>query len=92
MLLGAEIKIFTDHRNLTFNNFNTQRVLRWRCFVEEYSPQLFYLQGKLNVLADAFSRLPRFSDAGGMEGKNEASSATPEPMDMMQFAEIYECL
>ncbi len=24
MLLGAEIKIYTDHRNLTFNNFNTQ--------------------------------------------------------------------
>jgi hypothetical protein len=88
MLLGAEIKIFTDRQNLTFNNFNTQRVLRWRCFVKEYSPKLFYLEGKLNVLADAFSRLPRFSDAGGMEGKNAASLATPEPMDMMQFAEM----
>ena len=92
MLLGADIEIFTDHRNLTFNNFNTQRVLRWRCFIEEYSPKPFYLQGKLNVLADAFSSLPHFSDAGGMEGKNAASSATPKPTDMMQFTEIYECL
>ena len=36
--------------------------------------------------------IPRRSNASGMEGKNAASSATPEPMDMMQFAEIYECL
>ena len=43
MLLGTEINIYTDHKNLTFANFNTQRVLRWRCYVEEYAPKLFYL-------------------------------------------------
>ncbi len=33
-----------------------------------------------------------FSDAGGMEGKDAATSDTPELMDMMQFTELYECL
>ncbi len=46
----------------------------------------------MNVLADAFSCLPHFSDAEGMEGKAVATLDTPEPMDMMQVTELYECL
>lgn len=82
MLLGAELNVFMDHCNLTFANFNTQRVLCWHCFIEEYSPKMFSFEGKLNVLADSFSRLPRFDSAEVTEGKSSGSSSDPTPLDM----------
>ena len=82
MLLGAKLNVYTDHKNLTFSNFNTQRVLRWRTYLEEYSPDIFYLEGKLNVLADAFSRLPRFDSYEAMEGKGRSGNTTPEPIEV----------
>ena len=95
MLLGAELNIFTDHRNLTFHNFNTQCVLRWRTIVEEYSPKLFYLEGKFNVLADAFLRLPRFDPSENREGKSPGSmvaTALQDVYHIMQEPDLYECL
>ena len=98
MLLGANINIFTDHRNLTFANFNTQRAFRWRCYVEEYAPKLFYLQGKLNVLADAFSRLPKFDSLEIIEGKSDMNNMPrQDPTSVMDFytnieeATLFDC-
>ena len=57
ILLGQKIIIYTDHKNLTYNNFNTERVMRWRLILEEYGPELHYVKGEHNLVADALSRL-----------------------------------
>ena len=57
ILLGQQITIYTDHKNLCYKNFNTNRVMRWRLLLEEYGPTLKYIKGERNVVADALSRL-----------------------------------
>lgn len=77
MLFGAKINIYTDHRNLTFSGLTSQRVLRWRCFLEQFNAKWYYFPGKLNVLADAFSRLPKFDFSGAEERQEELSKTPP---------------
>jgi hypothetical protein len=57
ILLGQKIKVHTDHENLTYKNFNSDRVMRWRLYIEEYSPDLNYIKGTHNVVTDALSQL-----------------------------------
>ena len=57
ILLGHRIRVYTDHENLTYKQFNSSRVMRWRLLIEEFGPELVYLQGKKNIVADALSRL-----------------------------------
>ena len=57
ILLGHQIRVHTDHKNLVYKNFNTKHVMRWRLLLEEFGPQLNYIKGERNIVADALSRL-----------------------------------
>jgi hypothetical protein len=57
MLLSANIHVFMNHKNLTFDTLKTQRVLRWRTKIKEFLPMLHYIKGPCNILTDNLSRL-----------------------------------
>ena len=59
ILLGHEIKIFTDHKNLQQINSaaSSQRAMRWRILIEEFGPKIVYIKGDDNTIADVLSRL-----------------------------------
>ena len=62
MLLGGDLKIYTDHKNLIFRTLLLERVLRWRMYMEQFYYTLKYLEGEKNALVDCFSRLPRMDN------------------------------
>ena len=85
ILLGHQITVYTDHKNLTHNFFNTERVMRWRVILEEFGPELKYIKGENNVVADALSPLEKstnqeilnISDLHGYNEKDLPDSAYP---------------
>jgi len=56
MLLGQEIKMFTDNKNPVHKHFNTEQVMRWRLLSEEFGPELNCVKGVNNIVADALSQ------------------------------------
>ena len=50
LLLGQKIKIYTDFKNLAYKTFFMEEVMQWRLSLEEYSPELIYIQGSNNIV------------------------------------------
>jgi hypothetical protein len=71
MLLGTELHIHTNHKNIFNIDDSSQRRLRWISYIDEYGPELHYIEGSANVVADTFFApgLERHPDAtrGGEE-------------------------
>ncbi len=53
--LRQDIKVYTDHKNLTRDalGLTSDRVYRWRLLLEEYAPEIIHIKGIHNTLADA---------------------------------------
>ena len=85
ILLGHQITVYTDHKNLTHKCFNTERVMRWRIILKEFGHELKYIKGENNVVADALSRLEKsdnqeilnISELYGYNDKDLSDSAYP---------------
>jgi hypothetical protein len=59
MLYGCpNIHVFTDHMNNMFEHLQTQHVLQWRLFLDDYSIKFHYIKGNSNLLANVLSCLP----------------------------------
>ena len=54
--------IYTDHKNRTYKDFNTEIVLIWRLILKEYGPDIEYFKYERNIEAEAQSRLPLNGD------------------------------
>jgi hypothetical protein len=46
ILLGHEIKIYTDHQKHLYDNNDSGKVKRWRILIEEFGPIIFYIKGE----------------------------------------------
>ncbi len=59
MLWGQDIKVYTDHKNLTRDALGliSDRVYRWRLLLEEYAPEIIYIKGIHNTVADAILQI-----------------------------------
>lgn len=59
LLKGQKIKIFADHKNLTYpsTDFQSDRVLRQRLLIDEFGAEIVYVKGESNVVTDALSLL-----------------------------------
>jgi hypothetical protein len=64
ILLGQNIIIWTDHKNLIHNDLKTERVLRWQLLMEEHNPDMCYIKGPENIVADTLSCLPTTNNPG----------------------------
>ena len=65
LLRGRRFKLFTDHSSLLYlQSESSQKVIRWRLFVQDYDFELAYVKGQDNIVADQLSRLCPRAPAG----------------------------
>ncbi len=98
MLLGAELHIYTDtdHKNILHVGDLSERQLCWISYVDEYGPNLHYIEGPCNVIADTFSRILRKDVPSTLVGKKVAHSSSDSELESLYSSlidneEILQC-
>ncbi len=79
MLWGQQTKVYTDHKNLIRDalGLTSDRVYRWRLLLEECAPEIVYIEGVHNTVADAISRLEYNPEINPTDEQNFAYLGLP---------------
>jgi hypothetical protein len=96
MLLGAELHIYTDHKNILYVGNSSEQWLRWISYVDEYGPKIHYAEGPHNVIADTFSRLLHKDVPSTLVGKKAAHVVSNSELESLYLSlidnkEILQC-
>ncbi len=96
MLLGAELHIYTDHKNILNVGDSSERRLHWISYVDEYGPTIKYIEGPHNVIVDTFSRLPRKDMPSTLVGKKTTHVVSNSELESLYSSliddkEILQC-
>jgi hypothetical protein len=59
MLLGAELHVYIDHKNILSVGDSSEQRLCWISYVDEYGSIIHYVEGRCKVIAGLFSWLLR---------------------------------
>ena len=70
VLLGQQLKIYNNHKNITWKNLNTDRVLWLKTLLEEYGLDIKYILGNIYIAVYVLSRLP---NNGNQETTHEST-------------------
>eukprot|EP00957_Ditylum_brightwellii_P017198 1296319-Ditylum_brightwellii.AAC.1 len=92
ILLGQQIRVYTNHKNLTYKNFNTARVIQWHMILEDFVSKLIYIPGNTNIVAKMLSYLDNNNGSKVSSADNElfllANALTANDMKDLENKEI----
>jgi hypothetical protein len=95
-LLGAELHIYTNHKNILNVGDSSEQRLCWISYEDEYGPTIHYIEGPRNVIVGTFSRLSRKDVPSTLMGKKAAHVVSDSELESMYLSlidneEIIQC-
>ena len=84
--------VYTDHKNLTYKNFNTEHVMRWWLLIEEFGPTIEDIKGPKNIIANMLSRLDLVSSPSNPQDMPDCYGLDKDdlPSDTFQITTEYK--
>jgi RNase H-like domain found in reverse transcriptase len=89
--MDVQTSVYTDHKNNNFTNLQTQCILHWRLFLEDYVVKFRYIKGESNSLAYTLSRLP-FDERQNPPNQHDHLHNLHDATGHIQTLELYSAI